>query len=134
MERCPNCAARLGEGPNCRRCGMDLNRLLETEQAAEQALTLGMRHLLDGDDERAREALARSLALRDTSLTRELRCFLEGFDPANSPDDPADQMDPDPALPMPQETAEPERAWGLPNDDTASSGAPPMGIGSFPTR
>jgi len=32
-----------------------------------------------------------------------------------------------------QEAAEPTHAWEQPSGDTASSGAPPMGIDSFPT-
>jgi hypothetical protein len=80
MERCPNCRARLGEEANCRRCGMDLSRLIETEQAAERLLVAGVGRLLAGERAAARQSLAHSRALRDTDLTRSLIRFLEHGD------------------------------------------------------
>lgn len=80
MERCPNCRARLSEEASCRRCGMDLSRLIETEQAAERLLVAGLGGLLAGEREAARRSLARSRALRDTDLARLLIGFLEHGD------------------------------------------------------
>ena len=80
MERCPNCRARLGEDANCRRCGLDLSRLIETEAAAERLLTQGVGFLLAGDREAARRSLARSRALRDTDLVGSLLGFLKYSD------------------------------------------------------
>ncbi|BCU06205.1 hypothetical protein [Allochromatium tepidum] len=80
MERCPNCRARLGEEANCRRCGLDLSRLIETEAAAERLLTQGVGFLLAGDQEAARRSLAHSRALRDTDLVRSLLGFLKYSD------------------------------------------------------
>ncbi|EXJ15730.1 hypothetical protein [Imhoffiella purpurea] len=84
MDRCPNCKARVGEAPTCRRCGMELGQLFETERAAERALVQGMRYLLEGERERAIHALSRSRALHDTPLPRELLGFLAVNDPSTS--------------------------------------------------
>ncbi|MTW21713.1 hypothetical protein [Allochromatium palmeri] len=77
MERCPNCRARLGEEANCRRCGLDLSRLIETEQAAERLLIAGVGHLLADEREAARQSLLRSRALHDTDLVGSLLDFLK---------------------------------------------------------
>lgn len=76
MERCPNCRARLGEDTNCRRCGLDLSRLIETEAAAERWLTQGVGFLLAGELEAACQSFKRSRALCDTDLIRSLIGFV----------------------------------------------------------
>ncbi|HSH49223.1 MAG TPA: hypothetical protein VK991_11620 [Halomonas sp.] len=60
MPRCPNCRARLNEAEHCRRCGMELTRLLETQRAAHRQLMEALGHLEAGDAAGAIAALERS--------------------------------------------------------------------------
>jgi hypothetical protein len=63
MLRCPNCRARLNEAERCRRCGMELTRLLETKQAAHRWLMEALDHLEAGDAASAIAAFERSCTL-----------------------------------------------------------------------
>lgn len=63
MPRCPNCRARLNEAEHCRRCGMELTRLLETQRAAQWQLMEALGHLEADDAAGAIAALERSRAL-----------------------------------------------------------------------
>jgi anti-sigma factor RsiW len=81
MERCPNCRARVQEGSECRRCGMDLGLLLVTEQAADRLLRRALQGLLAGDRTAAREALRRLRALRRDPLGERLLGYLEQGSP-----------------------------------------------------
>jgi hypothetical protein len=72
MERCPNCRARLDEAETCRRCGMELGLLRETERAAETWLRQGILHLARQQPRQARQALRRALALRRDPLAEAL--------------------------------------------------------------
>lgn len=64
MERCPNCRARQDGDAICRRCGMELARLIEVEQAAEHLTALSVARLAVGDSVAAIDDLARALRLR----------------------------------------------------------------------
>lgn len=63
MERCPNCRARYHGGEQCRRCGMELTRLFETEQAAQRLQVEALGHLEAGAVPDAIAALKQSQAL-----------------------------------------------------------------------
>jgi hypothetical protein len=58
MERCPNCRACREEGATCRRCGLELHKLLQVEAAAERSTILGVAHLAGGRPEAATADLA----------------------------------------------------------------------------
>ena len=68
MKRCPNCRARRYDGATCRRCGMDLSRLIEVEQAAERLTAQSISRLALGDSARARGDLTRALRLHRAPL------------------------------------------------------------------
>lgn len=68
MERCPNCKARVTDSLDCRRCGMDLRLLLETEAAAEAWLCRALRLIADGDLAPASDALQRAQTLHHNPL------------------------------------------------------------------
>lgn len=72
MERCPNCRARIQEGPVCRRCGMDLGLLLAVETAAARHLRQALLLLSDGEDAAAMRKLRRALELRHDPLASTL--------------------------------------------------------------
>ncbi len=57
MQTCPNCRARNPGEITCRRCGMDLQLLLATRTAAEQARRNALKAILQGRDDQARAAL-----------------------------------------------------------------------------
>lgn len=87
MERCPNCRARRDDGATCRRCGMDLSRLIEVEQAAERLTAQSISRLVLGDPARARGDLIRALRLYRAPLAELLVGFArkleeEGREPA----------------------------------------------------
>lgn len=63
MLRCPNCRARRNGNEHCRRCGMELTRLCEAEQAAQRWLMEALGHLEAGDAPGAIAALERSRTL-----------------------------------------------------------------------
>ncbi len=86
MERCPNCSARWDGGVTCRRCEMELDRLLAAERAAERSLVHGIAHLAGGDPEAARVDLGHSLRLQRTPLAELLLRFARRReqDPADS--------------------------------------------------
>ena len=75
MERCPNCRARRDDGATCRRCGMDLSRLIEVEQAAERLTAQSISRLALGDSARARGDLTRALRLHRAPLAELLVGF-----------------------------------------------------------
>jgi len=75
MERCPNCRARLDDGATCRRCGMDLAKLIEVEQAAEHFTALSVAHLAVGSPMAARGDLIRALDLHHTPFAELLLDF-----------------------------------------------------------
>jgi hypothetical protein len=58
MDRCPNCRARREEGSTCRRCGLELDKLLQVEAAAERSTLRGVAHLAIGHPEVATYDLA----------------------------------------------------------------------------
>jgi len=64
MERCPNCRARREEGATCRRCGMELGKLIEVEEAAERLTLQGIAHLAAGDPATATTDLSVALGMR----------------------------------------------------------------------
>ncbi|HSH57871.1 MAG TPA: hypothetical protein VK965_07985 [Halomonas sp.] len=63
MLRCPNCRARLNGGEHCRRCGMELTRLLETQRAAQRWLMEALNRLEAGNASGAIAALEHSRTL-----------------------------------------------------------------------
>lgn len=64
MQRCPNCRARRsGDDDHCRRCGMELTRLIEAEQAAQRRVVAALGHLEGGDAPGAIAALEQSRTL-----------------------------------------------------------------------
>jgi hypothetical protein len=75
MERCPNCRARLEENPTCRRCGMELGRLIEVEQAAERLTLLGITHLAGGDPAAATDKLTLAQGLHRSHFAEVLLDF-----------------------------------------------------------
>ncbi|MFP4130407.1 MAG: hypothetical protein ACLFSJ_06675, partial [Halorhodospira sp.] len=73
MEHCPNCRARLEDGAqHCRRCGMELGLLRDTERAAAALLERAVAALAGGDSRRARVCLERARALRADELAGQL--------------------------------------------------------------
>lgn len=103
MERCPNCSARWDGGVTCRRCEMELVRLLAAERAAECSLVQGIAHLAGGDPEAARLDLSKSLRLQRTPLAELLLGFTRKRE-----QDPADS---DHVI---QQSADPLERGGLP--------------------
>jgi len=78
MERCPNCRARLeGGAQHCRRCGMELGLLRDTERAAAALLERAVAALAGGDQRRARVCLERARALSADELAGQLLGFLD---------------------------------------------------------
>lgn len=77
MERCPNCRARGDGNATCRRCGMDLAKLIEVEQAADRLTALGVACLSAGDPAAARRDLTQALGLHRTRLTELVLGFAE---------------------------------------------------------
>jgi predicted amidophosphoribosyltransferase len=75
MERCPNCRARLGDTATCRRCGMELDRLLEVEKAAERLTAQSVAHLAVGDPEAATDDLTQVLGLHRNPFAEALFGF-----------------------------------------------------------
>lgn len=75
MERCPNCGARCGGNPQCRRCGMELGGLLAIERAAERHLARAVERLGAGDTDAAIGALELSCRLKRTELAEQLLRF-----------------------------------------------------------
>lgn len=75
MERCPNCGARRAGGEHCRRCGMDLTRLLAVEHAAHRLIARAVAHLGDGDAAAAVADLARACTLYREPFTDRLLGF-----------------------------------------------------------
>jgi len=75
MERCPNCRARWDESVICRRCGIELAKLIEVKQAAERLTRLGVAHLTVGDAAAARDDLSRALGLRREPFAEMLLGF-----------------------------------------------------------
>jgi hypothetical protein len=76
MERCPNCRARREEGMTCRRCGMELGRLIEVEEAAERLTLQGIAHLAAGDPEAATADLSVAQGLRRAPFAETLLGFV----------------------------------------------------------
>lgn len=83
MERCPNCRARYHGDEQCRRCGMELTRLLETEQAAQRLQVEALGHLEGGAVPDAIAALEQSLTLCHTPFTAALLDFAQSQDTAS---------------------------------------------------
>ncbi len=77
MERCPNCRARGQDTATCRRCGMDLAKLIAVEQAAERLTALGVVQLAAGDPVAASGDLTRALGLYRTPFARLLLGFAQ---------------------------------------------------------
>ena len=75
MERCPNCRARWDESMICRRCGMELGRLIEVEEAAERLTLRGIMLLATGDPATAADDLALAQGLRRTPFAETLLGF-----------------------------------------------------------
>jgi len=75
MERCPNCRARREEGSTCRRCGLELDKLLQVEAAAERSTLRGIEHLAGGHPKAATADLAAAQDLRRTPFAGLLLCF-----------------------------------------------------------
>lgn len=76
MERCPCCAARLGEAALCPRCHSDLNNAAEAEQAARYWLARAIQYCNKDEIEQGLSALDRSLRLKKTKLALVFRDFL----------------------------------------------------------
>lgn len=77
MERCPNCRARHDGNSVCRRCGMELGLLLDTERAADELLHEACLDLAAGQRQIAWRALSYSLALKREPLAELVRAFIE---------------------------------------------------------
>lgn len=78
MERCPNCRAQVRDAEDCRRCGLDLRRLMATERVARDLVLQAVARLSQGDPTTARRALQHSLRLHRTRLAVHLLGFIEG--------------------------------------------------------
>ncbi|MBU0500104.1 MAG: hypothetical protein KJ558_04415 [Gammaproteobacteria bacterium] len=72
MDRCPTCRARLDEAASCRRCGMELTLLRQTEQTADRYLAQAVAQLAGGNSRTAGESLRQSLLLKSDPLTERL--------------------------------------------------------------
>ncbi|EIC21131.1 hypothetical protein Thi970DRAFT_04819 [Thiorhodovibrio frisius] len=80
MDRCPNCRARYDCNPNCRRCGMALERLAEVEVAAERKLREAVAALADGNRSLAARLLREAQRLKSQPLAGELLGFIRALD------------------------------------------------------
>ncbi|MEA3250469.1 MAG: hypothetical protein U9Q35_02630 [Pseudomonadota bacterium] len=75
MQRCPNCRARRSDDHHCRRCGMELTRLLEAEQAALCHVEAALGQLEAGDVPGAIAALEQARTLYREPFTDLLLDF-----------------------------------------------------------
>lgn len=97
MQRCPNCRARRsGDDDHCRRCGMELTRLLEAELAAQRRVVAALGCLDGGDTRGAIAALERSRTLYREPFSALLLGFARSLaaEPPK-PDHAASASDPD---------------------------------------
>ncbi|CAM4141605.1 hypothetical protein VRRI112168_15690 [Vreelandella rituensis] len=75
MQHCPNCRARYREGSTCRRCGMELELLLKSEQASQYYLTAGICAMATNDRHVAMAHLKRAYQLTHDPLASALLGF-----------------------------------------------------------
>ena len=84
MEYCPNCRARSEGAASCRRCGMDLGRLIAVEEAAERLTAQGVAHLAAADPRAALRDLGQALGLRHEPFAELLLRFARRLDATHS--------------------------------------------------
>lgn len=77
MDRCPNCKARYQGGDSCRRCGMDLHRLLEIETQVHSLERAAVQKILDQDAFAAEDLLQAALALQYSPSAKCLLDFIQ---------------------------------------------------------
>ncbi|MCF8168978.1 MAG: hypothetical protein K9J77_10235 [Rhodoferax sp.] len=56
LERCPACRARMGDTPECPRCGSDFSLARQAERQAQVLAQVAVRELLLGQTEQATAA------------------------------------------------------------------------------
>lgn len=76
MRRCPACNARLGEAPQCPRCGSDLSRMIRCEDLARKWLSVALQTLQAGRADIAANAVRRSLSFKQTPEASLVKGFL----------------------------------------------------------
>lgn len=75
MQHCPNCRARYRDGSACRRCGMELKRLISIENTSDQFLQAGIEALAADDQHTASAHLLRAYQLTHDPLAKALWGF-----------------------------------------------------------
>lgn len=80
MDRCPNCRARYDGARECRRCGMELERLVQIETAAEGKLVDAVAAMVAGQGAKASAALRQAQALKSDPLGAALLRFIPVLD------------------------------------------------------
>jgi hypothetical protein len=76
MERCPNCRASYKGGQECRRCGMNLGRLLAIEAQAQAREWLAIQQIAADDLAGAEQTLIQSVRLHISPLAERLLGFV----------------------------------------------------------
>jgi len=76
MARCPVCRARLGETPQCRRCGCDLTMAEACRQRAETCLRQALQLLGRGESAKACSLADEAISLDSGAVISKVAGFI----------------------------------------------------------